>query len=230
MTTAPRPHRLVLPLILLLAAAPAGAASWYKVELLLFANLDTGGFTPELVLEDPGEPDTATALPLQGAGARYKLLASNLRSLNAHRLQMDRSGRYEPLAHFAWTQPIGRTSPALAFQVPPPNAGAFGPPALQGTLRMTRGRYLHAELDLLYRERDLAAPIPGAGFQEPAYKLFRMQQKRRMRSKELHYLDSARIGALIIVKPLQAAKPAEEPEAEPEQRDPAPEAAPRPAT
>lgn len=203
-----RPLILIALLALIGLATPAGAATWYKIELLLFINQDTQDFVPVIAQGEIDRTDLENAWPLQGGGAPYPLLNANLRSLNAHRLQLDRSGRYEALAHYAWTQPVSRKSPALSFQVPAPNAASYGPPVLQGSIRMTKGRFLHADLDVVYRERDLNNPAGQASYQEPAYRLFRMQQKRRMRSKELHYLDSARIGALIIAKPLRRKKPA----------------------
>ncbi len=199
-----RPLMLIALLALTGHVTPVEAATWYKIELLLFINQDTQGFVPAFTLDDSGGPDLADTRPLQGADAPYPLLNANLRSLNAHRRQLDSSGRYEPMAHFAWTQPVSRKSQALSFRIPAPNAAAFGPPVLQGSISMTRGRYLHAKLDVIYRERDLNAPDRQQdGFREPAFRLYRMRQKRRMRSRELHYLDSARIGALIIARPLR---------------------------
>ncbi len=199
-----RPLILIALLALTGHVIPVQAATWYKIELLLFINQDTQDFVPAFTLDDPGRPDPADTLPLRGTDAPYPLLSANQRSLNAHRRQLDSSGRYESIAHFAWNQPVSRKSQTLSFQIPAPNTTAFGPPVLQGSIRMTRGRYLHAKLDLVYRERDLNDPVQRQGdFREPAFRLYRMQQRRRMRSRELHYLDSARIGALIVAKPLK---------------------------
>ena len=63
---------------------------------------------------------------------------------------------------------------------------------LVGQVALTRGRYLHLTLDLVY-------DAPGAAG-EPTQR-FVMRQSRRMRSNERHYLDSPRFGVIAIVTP-----------------------------
>jgi hypothetical protein len=100
--------------------------------------------------------------------------------------------------------------------------GAVGPPApiVDGTLRLVVSRYLHAEVDLLYRDpspdadtRTYRRPgllVPeGAERQLPAG--FRLQTSRRMRSGEIHYIDHPRFGVLVFVNPWE---PEEEEEGE----------------
>jgi hypothetical protein len=97
--------------------------------------------------------------------------------------------------------------------------------ALDGTLRMHRARYLHVEADLLYYrpldgdastapENDPdAAPMldsPDTALIEQllaeddrAPRLFRLTESRRMRSRELHYLDHPLFGMLVEIVPLE---------------------------
>jgi hypothetical protein len=63
---------------------------------------------------------------------------------------------------------------------------------LRGQVALSRGRYLHLTVDLVYD-----APA-AAG--EPTQK-FVLRQSRRMRSNERHYLDSPRFGVIAIVTP-----------------------------
>ncbi|MFW6190988.1 MAG: CsiV family protein [Thiohalospira sp.] len=93
-----------------------------------------------------------------------------------------------------------------------PEPSPVGPPApvIDGTLRLVVSRYLHAEVDLLYRDPSpdprtrtyrrpgLLVP-PGAERQLPAG--FRLQTSRRMRSGEIHYIDHPRFGILVLVNP-----------------------------
>ena len=99
--------------------------------------------------------------------------------------------------------------------------------ALDGTLRVHRARYLHVQADLLYY-RPLAsdASAPKAVDDDPdaapildssdtalieqlldeddaAPRLFRMTGSRRMRSRELHYLDHPLFGALVEAWPVE---------------------------
>jgi hypothetical protein len=97
--------------------------------------------------------------------------------------------------------------------------------ALDGTLRMHRARYLHIEADLLYyRPLDgdaSAAPANAADAttvidspdtalieqllaeDDRAPRLFRLTERRRMRSRELHYLDHPLFGMLVAAWPLE---------------------------
>jgi len=104
-------------------------------------------------------------------------------------------------------------------------------PALDGTVRVHRARYLHVEADLLYyRPSDGpgqgnaagapqtsidsdSAPLadsPDTAFieqllaeDEAVPRLFRLTEQRRMRSNELHYLDHPMFGVLVEAWPLE---------------------------
>lgn len=99
--------------------------------------------------------------------------------------------------------------------------------ALDGTLRVHRARYLHVEADLLYyRPVDGDASVPVSAGNDPdaaplldspdtalielllaeddrAPRLFRLNESRRMRSRELHYLDHPMFGMLVEVWPVE---------------------------
>lgn len=98
--------------------------------------------------------------------------------------------------------------------------------ALDGTVRVHRARYLHVAADLLYYrplpgDSPLAAADSAAGAspvpdspdtglieqlmaEENRYpRLFRLTESRRMRSRELHYLDHPLFGMLVEIVPLE---------------------------
>ncbi|TFH41194.1 MAG: hypothetical protein E4H01_15335 [Lysobacterales bacterium] len=99
--------------------------------------------------------------------------------------------------------------------------------ALDGTLRMHRARYLHVQADLLYY-RPLASDASAAAAPdtdasaallanssdtalieqlmaqaEATPKLFRLTESRRMRSREVHYLDHPLFGVVVEVRPVE---------------------------
>lgn len=86
---------------------------------------------------------------------------------------------------------------------------------LSGTITVSRARYLHADFDLIYREYvdvpvtvikpSLNDPTETVESMETARQLVEipMRQKRRMRSKERHYIDHPRLGALIEITPVE---------------------------
>ena len=75
------------------------------------------------------------------------------------------------------------------------------PPVLDGVIKVELGRYLHIFFDLKYK-RDLA-PVQGvinatssSTYKEIKY--YPVQTQRRMRSKEIHYIDHPLIGILVL--------------------------------
>lgn len=92
------------------------------------------------------------------------------------------------------------------------------PHRMEGTLKLVLSRYLHIYTDLIYREPlsesasepaaaqtdlfALAADPLGLSLQ-PRYQVYHLQQSRRMRSRELHYLDHPLFGMAILVTPYE---------------------------
>ncbi|MGM0594441.1 MAG: CsiV family protein [Pseudomonadota bacterium] len=119
---------------------------------------------------------------------------------------------------------------------------AAEPSRLEGTLTLILSRYLHLRTDLLYRE-PLEEPAMQSGARSPGpsdeaamgmplsdeaafsddlflqaeeqahYQVYRMQQSRRMRSKELHYFDHPVFGLVVKVYPYELSEPEQADEA-----------------
>jgi Peptidoglycan-binding protein, CsiV len=173
----------------------------YDVELLVFRTLNPNASPEEWSMEaaaagqrlaipedepspfassDPAPPPTTTSFPPL-APAKFKLTAI----YDALR----RSRSYQPLAHFGWTQPGYPRNDARFLTITSMVPAGSG---LQGQVALSRGRYLHLTLDLVY-------DAPGAA--GDATQRFVLRQSRRMRSNERHYLDSPRFGVVAIVTP-----------------------------
>ncbi len=103
-----------------------------------------------------------------------------------------------------------------------PAAGVPLEARLEGFVRVFRARYLHLQADLIYREAPPpeapwqatlpqpdgtggmappleTAPAPDIAAEPPP--VFRLHQSRRMRSRELHYLDHPVLGMLVVARP-----------------------------
>jgi len=120
-----------------------------------------------------------------------------------------------PEAADAGNQPV-----LLASDSPPAyNAGQFGGGAnyarsstaeLNGSIAIGLGRYLHAHTDLVYTEPAPPQRAPQSATdtlfaqQLPAWQSHRVRDHRRMRSRELHYLDHPKLGVLILITPYEA--------------------------
>jgi hypothetical protein len=97
-----------------------------------------------------------------------------------------RAGGYVVLWQRRWLQDVpvrGAPQPIqIATDLP---GGPDGP--LSGTLQITRGRFMHVDATLWYEASDPT--------EARAYML--LQERRRMRLGELHYLDHPKLGVLI---------------------------------
>jgi len=121
------------------------------------------------------------------------------------------------LKHFAWRQPGLARKEALAVRV---NLGRattiylpedlkpfkkFIPASSQpqadrtreirtttvnGTIKVSLGRFLHMDVHMAYTDAETATT-------------YRMAQSRKMRSKELHYIDNQRFGILTRILPIE---------------------------
>jgi len=119
-----------------------------------------------------------------------------------------RGGRYYDASYAS----IDETRRGIAGNARP-QQGLF---ELEGWIRISLSRYLHTEADLVLREPAGAAPLTeGRGdpviddgasdLQQKLLINYPLKEKRRMRSKRLHYLDHPQYGLLVLITPHQPA-------------------------
>lgn len=172
------------------------------------------------IADQPGasvDPQPYAALPPEVEPAQLEHLADSFRILQA-------DPQYRVLQHAAWLQPItGKKAaavihisrlPGAALATGPdqpvidaPGAGpaAAGTSQLSGTIRIYENRLLFVEVDLAYRDPYGAAQADPAGRYgygagvAPHPMTYRINEKRRVKLNELHYLDHPLFGALIRV-------------------------------
>lgn len=80
-------------------------------------------------------------------------------------------------------------------------------PTIDGTVRLSRSRFLHLALDLRYSPQGATAAAPLFsifGRQAEPAPLYRLAQSRRVRSGELNYFDHPRFGAIVLLTPYPA--------------------------
>jgi hypothetical protein len=195
---------------------------WYQFEVLVFERIASGAGATESWSSNPGRPATTNAIqfskgqPLKGnEPIAFRMLPPEERSLGGAWGQMRRSRDYRPLYHVAWRQPMENPNRAkpIYFALSPANGAQISelnPPKLEGTLKLSIRRYLHLEADIV-----LHKPISGSDPQAsqgnfgyaPRFRHYRLQERRRMRSGKLHYIDHPVIGVLTIAKRYQPPKP-----------------------
>jgi hypothetical protein len=201
--------RLVALLVVLLAAVTASAQQVtplqsYDVELVIFRTLNPNASPEEwsmeaaaagqrlAIPEDEPSPFASSEPAPAPAAASFPALVPAKFKLSAVADTLRRSRNYQPLAHFGWTQPGYPRGDAKYLPI---NTMVPAGTGLVGQVALTRGRYLHLTLDLVY-------DAPGAAG-EPTQR-FVLRQSRRMRSNERHYIDSPRFGVIAIITPSAA--------------------------
>lgn len=183
-----------LLLILLSTLSGIVFADDYIIELLIFENLKQA--TVEEQWQDEFEEPTSKAPATLNANWQP---ASALQLTNA-KAAMTRSSSYRPLLHKAWRQAVSKRRRAVLL---PKNMSSTSGASVSGTVIVTKGRYLHLALDLtLNTDPDTAYIGKDYRFGSPATRI-KLQQKRRMRSKVLHYIDHPRFGVLALITPVE---------------------------
>lgn len=192
-----RALRSALPLMVLalLAAAPAHADN-YRVDLIVFLDLEAGGelgAAPQMSIENDAISLDDTA-GLQAA--RIRVLPDAEFGLQEQWNRLRNSRRFRPLVRLAWeqNQPPATNGPRLAIRYGEPitvndplTSSSFLLAPVEGSVGLLMSRYLHLDVDLRYTTSD-------AGSQ------YGLSERRRMRRDELHHLDSPRLGVLAQVR------------------------------
>lgn len=200
----------------LLTSSIAGAEEtrWYDVEVIIFSHNSQKYRDSELWPVDYELPQAEKAQTLRHARpgsskpvAFSRLDAKSLR-LTAEARRIDSASDMDVLLHLGWRQPGLAENKAVAVQIDGESSQR-----LSGTLKLVLSRYLHINTDLIYREprteQETAAGLfsssdnPNGLSFEPRYQAYRMKQSRRMRSRELHYLDHPLFGMAILVTPYE---------------------------
>ena len=183
----------------------------YDVEVVLFAHTAASAINSENWPVDVTIPENANAVFIQDAAAdtpeaaeaspaQYTLLPTDtLRLVAEARSIARRRSAFEPLIHISWRQPgLERDQTPSVYVQSRPQDSRSGQ-QLQGLITVSRRRYLHIDLDLLLEKPSLALQTSSSLLEEQPPTAFRIQNHRKMRSGELHYLDHPLMGALVLV-------------------------------
>ncbi len=208
--------------------ATQALAKDYIIDIVLFEYVDTQALSDYSdKLYYPVSRNAVSLGSEKANNAGFLLHRSNdkIRSIAS---KLKSSGRYNLIEHLAWRQPglaenqarpirINFGNPVdlylseqsiadrgliqavnardlAASQAPIPESEPVSLEAVQstelaGTLTISLGRYLHLDTNLVLTK------IDGSGST-------RMQISRRMRSKQIHYLDNPRFGLIALIIPI----------------------------
>jgi hypothetical protein len=222
--------KLLIPLLLLATSAYAGPD--YRVEMIVFAQKDDAAFNSEHWPLQGGVTDSQKENT--GRIGHFRQLPASEFTLNQAEKLLASSPHYEILTHMAWQQPGLEEDKALDMpisggkdyraQYPERMQSRWevnaqgeivevpGPKTLNeldGHVRLVLGRYLHLYTDLTFRK-----PVIVEKLDEQTQEVAKtrtlfdipIQAHRRMRSRELHYIDHPMAGILIEVTPIETDK------------------------
>lgn len=221
----------ILFLSLLWACQP-GFAKDYIVEMIFFANV-SGPEQPLVQAGEPSAPSNLQdAILLDDSALLHDFLPLPREAMKLARqaFALAASGKYRILEHAVWLQPGLAKKQAIPVRI---QAGLdyseeFGEPAplflvtedqdtleehaireLDGTVKVVLGRYLHVFTDLLYRkplnkDTDTESATPDSAGHDRMLADFPLKVHRKMRSKELHYIDHPLFGILVEIRPAES--------------------------
>ncbi len=165
---------LLLVLSLMSIAVSATERS-YKIELIIFAQdmPNTEVFEQtESQIQWPRRVSSLSAYHAVGSDGRY------LKSTYA---RLSRSHNYQPLLHVAWTQSVNSNSWGRAVRISNPEG------TINGFFQIQRGHLVHLKADFEYSVGST---------------VYRLNEKRRFKLKETHYLDHPKFGVIARVSPI----------------------------
>ncbi len=106
-----------------------------------------------------------------------------------------RRGGYRIIDHGMWLQPVPDRSTGVSLLLQLGERADSGIYEVEGTLSVTRGRYLHFDVKLW-----MSDPESPDG---EKHSFIELRESRRMRSSEIHYLDHPALGMLVKVVPAE---------------------------
>jgi hypothetical protein len=173
----------------------------YEIEVVVFENILPGLADEEqwvslnqpviAGLEDAMEPGDAPATPSSPPGA----------SLAAAVAALGRDPNYRILAHKLWAQTAEAQKDAKSIRIRSKRAGE-----LDGVIKFYVSRFLHLEVDLLFRGENTtnltSTANPSVTVAAPGNEqLYEISETRRVKSKEIHYFDHPKFGLVVRITP-----------------------------
>lgn len=217
-----------LSLSILLCFSASSFAKDYIVEMILFSNTQPLSESAIYVSSLPVYPNLQGAISLNdNANSNgFILLPQEVMTLTNKATALNQSGRYKVLQHVSWLQPGLAKEDAIPvlvqagknfenefkertydqFNYSDQNPIAPQPiNEIDGTVKIVLGRYLHVYTDLAYR-RPINISVDSEENplgREQILADFAIKSHRKMRSKELHYIDHPLLGILIEIRPVE---------------------------
>lgn len=171
-------NKLLILLLLGIASFSVNANErTYKIELLVFAQRASNTEVFNQTRSRIAWPRNVVPL------SAYKQVAAEHRTLSGSYAKMAGAKNYQPLMHTAWVQNARSNQLSAAVKIRNEQG------TVNGFFRLKRGSLVHMIADIEYSPSGRS-------------RVYRLNEKRRFKLNETHYLDHPKFGALIRVSPL----------------------------
>lgn len=189
---------------------------WPKLEHLLLPE------QPETATEINADSSKAVEAAAPVGNDVINIISNDTGMLDEYTKTFNSSARYNVLVHKAWRQAgldaesaidIHINSKKNAIKKSPAPLTSFNSElgddndktssSIKGIIRVTLGRYLHIYTDLIYKRPNTSYSPALTSSQNGEFREFSIKSHRRMRSRELHYIDHPLIGILVMVLPVE---------------------------
>lgn len=179
-------------------ASPVGQDTSVTIDRLQSMDVELDGFvtTREVNVETPTVVRDSNESPLSQLG---RWLASSSFVWHTEKLGFVstatriRRGGYRIIGHGMWLQPVPDRGTAIPLLLQLGERADGGLYEVEGTVSVTRGRYLHIDVQLW---KNNLGPLIGE-----RHSYIELRESRRMRSREVHYLDHPVLGMLVKIVP-----------------------------
>jgi hypothetical protein len=182
----------------------------YDFELIIFEDTSGRYANSEEWQHELSETETA-ATETASAGTLSKSKDTNAAinisqikgiGLNKYAKKLKANKRYNVLVHKAWRQTGFADDAAIDIPIDSRKA-SDDKNNIHGSIKIVLERYLHIYTDMTYQQpRKDSAPV-WQGQESQRFKEYPIKFHRRMRSKELHYLDHPMVGILVMAMPVK---------------------------
>jgi hypothetical protein len=177
----------------LIAVSSAQAEQWYQVDLVVFEQLNSYSDEQWPVTEIP----TGTVSPIT---SNAYIQPATTDALNQIAYNLSKSANYRVHYHQAWQQAMLSKGRAKPVSITSENE------MINGTLKLYKMTYLHAEFDLwLMENRGIAqqwSEVSNEGIDITAPRNPNLKESRRIKSKKVFLFDHPRLGALLELTPI----------------------------
>ena len=178
---------------------------FYKIEVIVFESLALSGWTEEYWPEDTELPNTSQSSSVFNTNHKPLWIRNATTELTNKADALNRKG-YRVLFHQAWTQAAYPNKNAHKVLIE--GNSNYGTSFL-GTVRLYKTRYAHVDFDLEFERlipqkvRDVFAKQHNINTSDLANSWrFDVQESRKIKPTELHYIDHPLFGILVQITPI----------------------------